>query len=284
MIVGIIGYGVVGTATAEVLRRLGHPVIVWDTNPGRMEAAYAEGYGYLNQNTKAEVLFLCVSENNLREALASAPDSPITVIRSTVPPGTTEALSAELGRPLAYMPETLREATALWDALNPAFILIGSQSQEQGQTLSQLFSPLMGPIFLVPPSTAEMVKLALNAYLHTLISFWNEVHLICQATGIQSHVVGKLCSQDPRVSPYGSTMHGRPAGGRCLPKDLVQLIAFAEAKGYVPELLKAIRQVNYKLVGSGDGALEEEQRSSEWPHLKVLRGPSISTNNVDGGS
>ena len=283
MIVGIIGYGVVGSATAEVLRRLGHPVMVWDTNPGRMEAAYAEGYGCLNQKTEAEVLFICVPEGNLREAMDSTPERPLTVIRSSVPPGTTEALSAELGRPLAYMPETLREATALWDALNPAFILIGSQSQEQGQTLSQLFSPLLAPIFLVQPSTAEMVKLALNAYLHTLISFWNEVHLICQATGIQSHVVGKLCTLDPRVIPYGATMHGRPAGGHCLPKDLVQLIAFAEAKGCVPELLTAIRQVNYKLVGSVDGA-PEEQDTSEWTHPEVVRWPSTSTNDVHGAS
>ncbi|MBI1893913.1 MAG: UDP-glucose/GDP-mannose dehydrogenase family protein [Candidatus Rokubacteria bacterium] len=249
MTIGIIGYGVVGSTTAEMLRRLGHTVAVRDTDPGRMEEARAEGFAELDQDASPDVLFICVREGHVRDVLRSAPDSPVTVIRSTVPPGTTEDLSEELGRPLLFMPEILREATALWDALNPNLILIGCRSKEEGERLAELLAPLMAPIVLVPPSTAEMVKLTLNAYFHTLISFWNEIHLICELTGLQSHVVGKLCSQDPRVSPYGATMHGRPAGGTCLPKDLAQLIDFAERKGYAPEFLGAVKNMNSKVAG-----------------------------------
>lgn len=270
MLVGIIGFGVVGTATAEVLTRLGHSVVIEDIDRHRMERATAAGLGWLNPDIELDVLFICVPENRVREALASAPYSPVTVIRSTVPPGTTERLSAEMGRPLAFMPETLREATSIWDALNPLFMLFGCQVEEQGQTLAKLFAPLMVPHAIVPTSTAEMVKLALNAYLHTLISFWNEIHVICERTGIASHHVGILCSQDPRVSNYGATMHGEPAGGRCLPKDLRQLLAFAAEKGYTPDLLTAVRDVNEKVPiwPNGEKAVNGHRNGEELRHLQ----------------
>jgi UDPglucose 6-dehydrogenase len=270
MIVGIIGFGIVGSATAEVLSRIGHSVFVEDIDPHRMERAAAEGLGRLNRDIETDVLFICVPETRVREALASAPCSAITVIRSTVPPGTTELLSAEMGRPLAFMPETLREATYIWDALNPHFILIGSHDEEQGRVLADLFAPLMVQHAIVPPSTAEMVKLALNAYLHTLISFWNEIHVICERTGIASHHVGILCSQDPRVSNYGARMHGEPAGGRCLPKDLRQLLAFAAAKGYAPELLTAVRNINEKVpvLPDADTSLNGHRNGEELRHLQ----------------
>lgn len=282
MLTGVIGYGVVGKATAEVLRRLGHTVLVGDVALVALEAAQNDGYGCLKQGLSVDVLFLCVPENKLREALTSAPDCPVTVVRSTVPPGTTEALSAELGRPLAFMPEFLREATALWDELNPAFVLIGCQDEELGKTLLQLFNPLMAPIMLVPTSTAEMVKLTLNSYLYSLVSFWNEVHMICDAAGIQSHVVGKLCSQDPRVSTYGSTMHGKPVGGRCLPKDLAQLICFAQSKGCEPELLQAAQQVNGRLSHHKKKPVAVSQRPSDRARRHVLQGHGVSGGGANG--
>jgi UDPglucose 6-dehydrogenase len=296
MLVGIIGFGVVGTATAEVLSRLGHSVVIEDIDPHRRDIAAALGFGGLNPDIEPDVLFICVPENRVREALASAPYSPVTVIRSTVPPGTTERLSAEMGRPLVFMPETLREATSVWDALNPHFILIGCHDDAQGQVLADLFAPLMVRHAIVPPSTAEMVKLALNAYLHTLISFWNEIHAICERTGVASHIVGILCSQDPRVSNYGATMHGEPAGGRCLPKDLRQLLAFAADKGYAPELLTAVRDINEKvpILPDGEKALNGHRDVGELRHLQPGRLPALPTqrnapaptvlSNVDDGA
>ncbi|MBI4312070.1 MAG: UDP-glucose/GDP-mannose dehydrogenase family protein [Chloroflexi bacterium] len=259
MLTGVIGYGVLGSATAQVLSRLGHKVAVRDTNPSRMQAAFSEGHQNLDDAGRVVALFICVPEGNLFDAVSDLPSSPLTVIRSTVTPGTTERLSEAFGRTFIYMPEFLREATSLWDALNPSFILIGCKNDEEGQAVARLFSPLLAPIILVPRSTAEMVKLTLNAYLHTLVSFWNEMHMICEEAGIASHVVGKICAQDPRVSPYGATMHGKPVGGRCLPKDLAQLIAFAEEVGHTPGLLYALQEANRqvekaKIARNGVGA------------------------------
>ena len=259
MTMGIIGYGVVGSATAEVLRRLGHEVRITDANTSRMEAARLEGYQCVDEGTNAEVLFICVPENRVGDALASTPGAEIIVIRSSVPPGTTDCLSKQLGRPLVHMPEFLKEATAIWDSLNPPFVLIGCHDHQDGQRLCQLFAPLLIPIRLVSPAISETVKLVLNAHLHTLISFWNEVHLISEMVGVPSHVVGKLCSQDPRVSAYGASMHGKPAGGRCLPKDLAQLINFVRTKGYVPELLEAVQRLNEKVASNGHKASQTQE-------------------------
>src|SRR2546428_12637854 len=89
MNIGVIGYGVVGRATAETLRRLGHTVSVADIDGDRVKAAGDDGCGRLRWNACADVLFVCVPEDTLRQALVAAPESRITVIRSTVPPGTT---------------------------------------------------------------------------------------------------------------------------------------------------------------------------------------------------
>ena len=250
VITGVIGYGPVGKATAEVLRRLGHDVAVSDKDSGRLEEAYSRGYHNLEKDSKVDILFICVPETKVLDALLSVPHGSITAIRSTVPPGTTDKLSEYFGHPLVHMPEFLREATALWDILNPRFILVGSRHQEDSRYLTRVFEPLLVPIITVAPSTSEMVKLVLNAYFHTLISFWNEIHLISNLAGLNSHVIGKLCTQDPRVSPYGATVHGQPAGGRCLPKDLAQLISLAEGNGYVPELLEAVQKMNDRLTNA----------------------------------
>ena len=252
MNVGVIGYGVVGGATAELLRRLGHRVLVRDNSAAAADRAKADGFDRLEPETELEVVFLCVPEAEVPGTVTTISGGPVTVVRSTVPPGTTDRLSEELGRSLVHMPEFLKEATALWDVLNPNFVLIGSHDHEHAATVARIFEPLLVPVVVVPPATSEMVKLALNSYLHTLISFWNEIHLICQGTGISSHQVGRLCSQDPRVATYGANMHEKPAGGRCLPKDIAQLIAFSEGRGYEPQLLNAVREVNHRLFSNGD--------------------------------
>lgn len=255
---GVIGYGPVGKGTAEIMRRLGHEVAVSDNKPGRLEEAYSQGYHYLEKDSEVDILFICVQETKVLDTLLSVPHGAITVIRSTVPPGTTDKLSERFGHPLVHMPEFLREATALWDVLNPQFILFGSHNKEDSQYLAQVFAPMLVPIIMVSPSISEMVKLVFNAYFHTLVSFWNEVHLISNLAGLNSHVIGKICAQDPRVSRYGATVHGQPVGGRCLPKDLVQLIAFAESEGYVPELLEAVQKMNGKLINTGFQQTQKE--------------------------
>jgi len=86
--------------------------------------------------------------------------------------------------------------------------------------------------------------LASNAYLATQVSFWNQISLICEKLGVNSHVVGKACALDPRISEYGASFHGQPFGGRCLPKDLESLRLVAMKLGVHTLLLDAVKEVN----------------------------------------
>lgn len=248
MRLGVTGYGVVGSATADVLRRLGHTVFINDTNPDRVEAGVQLGFGLREGATDIEVDFVCVPEAFAAEAVTGLQNASVIVLRSTVTPGTTDRLATELGRPLLFMPEFLREATAAWDALNPNLVLIGSHDNDTGNLVGSIFAPLMSKVVVVQPAVAEMVKLSLNSYLHTIISFWNEIHLICEKIGLPSQLVGRLCAEDPRVPTYGAVMHGSPVGGRCLPKDIAQLIGFASELQYSPDLLLEAQRVNKKLL------------------------------------
>lgn len=248
MRLGVTGYGVVGSATADVLRRLGHSVFINDVSPARMEAGIQQGFGLRTDASDIDVDFVCVPEAFAAEAVTGLPEGSIIVLRSTVTPGTTDRLATELGRPLLFMPEFLREATAAWDALNPNLVLIGSHDEEAGNLVGSIFAPLMSKVVVVQPAVAEMVKLSLNSYLHTIISFWNEIHILCERIGLPSHLVGRLCAEDPRVPTYGAVMHGSPVGGRCLPKDIAQLINFASDLQYSPDLLLAAQGVNHKLL------------------------------------
>ncbi|MFQ6025985.1 MAG: NAD(P)-binding domain-containing protein [Dehalococcoidia bacterium] len=271
--IGVIGFGVVGGATAEFFRRMGHNVLIKDQDPVAMDRAHAQGYGALEAGSLTDAIFVCVPETVVPEALRGAPVSPVTVIRSSVQPGTTERMSQELGRPLVHMPEFLKEATALWDVLNPNFIIVGANDAVVGHQVEKLVETAMVPVITVSTDVSEMVKLTMNCYLHTIISFWNEMHLICETIGVPSHLVGRLCSQDPRVTEYGANMHGKPAGGRCLPKDLAQMTSFAESQGYLPEFLKAVELVNHRVASAaestnGKGPLSLPKTSAQVKHSK----------------
>jgi UDPglucose 6-dehydrogenase len=265
MRLGVIGYGVVGSATADVLRRLGHTVLIHDTMLERQEAGERSGYGVRRGAKGVEVDFICVPEADAAEAITGLTGGSIIVLRSTVTPGTTDRLGTELGRPLLFMPEFLREATANWDALNPHLVLIGSHEEEAGNVVAGIFAPLMSNVVIVKPAVAEMVKLSLNSYLHTIISFWNEIHLICERIGLPSHLIGRLCAEDPRVPAYGAVMHGNAVGGRCLPKDLDQLIAFARELQYSPDLLVQAQQLNGKM----------REQTAEDGRRTVEQGPEV---------
>jgi nucleotide sugar dehydrogenase len=232
--IGVIGAGTIGRATAESLERLGHTVVIVDKD---------------DSIHPSEVYFICTPEDAVSDVISRLKGegvlgSAFVVIRSTTLPGTTEGLAKEYKLHISHMPEFLREATAIRDELNPWRVVIGECCQEHGGFLEELFAPLCCPIIRVDPRTSEMVKLACNAHLATLISFWNEISGLCAKIEVNSHLVGRVSSLDPRISSYGATMHGKAFGGRCLPKDLRHLIQFAHDSGHHVPLLEATERVN----------------------------------------
>jgi len=249
MEISVIGMGVVGTATADCFRRLGHDVSCADIASDKLKELEKRGFKVSSAAQGADVHFICTPENAIDDVLTQLKGLPgLPVVRSTTAPGTVQSLMQKYDTHICGNPEFLRAATALEDALNPWRVVIGECCPSHGKFLEELYKPLMAPIVRVNPTTAEMTKLTCNAYLAMLISYFNEIHQICNRIGVNSHVVGKIASMDPRISTYGAIQHSKPYRGRCLPKDINALIEFSQSHGVDPILLKAVGKINLKMM------------------------------------
>ena len=162
------------------------------------------------------------------------------VIRSTVPPGTLEDVTAILRAAFqdsetdvgaAMCPEFLREGTGIADFYSPPYTVIGSLDLRAIDVVSQVFSFIDSPVRVVHPRTAEALKYACNAFHATKISFANEVGRIFGRLGVDSREVMELFCEDRHLNI--STKYLRPGfafGGSCLPKDLRSLLYLARSE------------------------------------------------------
>ncbi len=246
MKIQIVGAGVVGQAQAYVAAQLGHQVVAFDTGVSRSE--YATMVDRIE--SEADITFVCVPEGSVEEAVGNLVERHVEglyVIKSSVPPGTTLRLEKKYGIHLCHNPEFLREATSFSDVMHPNFVVIGQCCAQHGNILRDFYLPLECPELVTQPTTSETVKITLNSYLATLISFWNEVDQISGLIGVDTGEVTSIARLDPRVSRYGTEYFGVRFGGKCLPKDLNQMIAASQNVGLRPSLLEAVRDFNQKL-------------------------------------
>src|SRR4051794_31722762 len=146
------------------------------------------------------------------------------VMKSTVPVGTGAAIRRELERQgkggYAYVscPEFLREGSALGDFRNPDRVVVGDAGDWAGDAVVELYSPLDAPLVRTDIASAEMVKLASNAFLATKISFINEIANVCEETGADVTEVARGMGLDARIGPQ-FLRAGIGDGGSCLVGD-----------------------------------------------------------------
>ncbi len=190
-----------------------------------------------------------VLEDLIHPLKSSMPASAFhaVVIRSTVPPGTVEDVTAILEATfqhsgpevaVAMCPEFLREGTGIADFYSPPYTVIGSSDLRAIDAVSRLFSFLDSPLRVVHPRTAEALKYACNAFHATKISFANEVGRIFGRLGVDSREVMELFCEDNRLNI--SPKYLRPGfafGGSCLPKDLRSLLYIARSESIDMPLL-----------------------------------------------
>ncbi|WP_017726215.1 UDP-glucose dehydrogenase family protein [Halalkalibacterium ligniniphilum] len=174
----------------------------------------------------------------------------IVVNKSTVPVGTAEKVEAIIKErnekanvDVCSVPEFLREGSAVKDTFNPDRIVIGTSSKKAEKALVELHKPLTEQILVTDVRSSEMIKYASNAFLATKISFINEIANICDAYGADVNAVAKGMGLDTRIGPKFLNA-GLGYGGSCFPKDTKALIHLAEEKGYTPQLLHAVKDVN----------------------------------------
>jgi UDPglucose 6-dehydrogenase len=182
-------------------------------------------------------------------AAMPASDRHALVMKSTVPVGTGAAIKrsfAEQGKSgFAYVscPEFLKEGSALPDFLNPDRVVVGDEGDWAGDAVVELYSPLDAPLVRTDIASAEMIKLAANAFLATKISFINEIANVCEETGADVLEVARGMGLDRRIGTH-FLKPGIGFGGSCFPKDVSALKQLAGNSGYHFQLLTAVIEVN----------------------------------------
>lgn len=292
MRISVVGGGYVGLVTSACFAELGHNVTIIEIDECKVETInsgkapiYEKGLDELlskhaGRNLDAvnsyevvadsDLSFICVgtpsgsggdadlsmvaaASRSIGRNLRDRERNHVVVVKSTVPPSTTEALvmptvleevgdrSANIG--FAMNPEFLREGVAVHDFMHPDRIVIGSSDDEAGNHVESAYSGINSPVHRVGIKAAEMIKYASNAMLATKISFSNEIGNICKNIGIDVYEVMRGVSLDHRISPHFLNA-GVGFGGSCLPKDVSALIRLAESLGEDPILLKSVIEIN----------------------------------------
>jgi UDPglucose 6-dehydrogenase len=281
--IAVIGTGYVGLVTAAGFAELGNEVWCVDIDaekiarlergevpiyePGLAESI-AANRGRLHFSTElapaleqARLLFVAVGTpptysgdadlSAVRAVVDAMPpsDRHALVMKSTVPVGTGAAIKrtfAEHGKDgFRYVscPEFLKEGTALADFRRPDRVVVGDDDDWAGDAVVDLYAPLEAPLVRTDVASAEMVKLASNAFLATKISFINEIANVCEETGADVQEVAKGMGLDERIGRH-FLRPGIGFGGSCFPKDVNALKQLAGNSGYHFQLLTAVIEVN----------------------------------------
>jgi UDPglucose 6-dehydrogenase len=207
------------------------------------------------------------------DELAGVGEGTVLVMKSTVPVGTGDKVRAGLdARGLEHVgyascPEFLAEGSAVRDFLEPDRIVIGCFDEADGDSVEALQSGLDAPVVRTDVPSAEMIKLAANAYLGTRISFINEIANVCELVGADVEQVAQGMGLDKRIGTRYLNA-GIGFGGSCFPKDISFLKLLAGNSGYHFQLLNAVIEVN---------ELQKRRLVSKLQkHLGPLRGTRIA--------
>lgn len=200
-----------------------------------------------------------VSEQ-IGEVLRDKAGETIVVVRSTVLPGTVRNLvipkleeasgkRAGEGFHVCFNPEFLREGDSVKDHYDPPFTLIGCDDESVGARVAGLYAKVKGELILSTLETAEMVKYVCNAFHALKLTFANEVGIIAQSLGADSHEVMEIVCKDRKLNISDAYMRpGFAFGGSCLPKDVSALRAVARHGDLEVPLLHAIMESNSEQV------------------------------------
>ena len=228
----------------------------------RFSESYAEAAAF------GEIHFLCVGTpqqaaglgadlaqvDGAIEGLAPHLDRPTLVVgKSTVPVGTAQRLSETLTELapggaevlLAWNPEFLREGYAVADTVHPDRIVLGVTDPRAETLLRGFYGPMIDagtPVIVTDYATAELVKVAANAFLATKISFINAMAEVCEATDADVVDLADAIGYDVRIGRRFLNA-GIGFGGGCLPKDIRAFVHRAGELG-VEDAMTFLRHVD----------------------------------------
>jgi UDPglucose 6-dehydrogenase len=292
----IVGSGVVGEATGNGFLAVGHEVTFIDTSVPRTRELRVRGLDArveldLGVETDSFVFLTLPTPHqgwayDLRaftagtaavgRALAASPGRHTVVVRSTVSPGTTEAVvrpvlegasgkTAGVGFALATNPEFLRATSAAADFRNPWMTVIASRDSHTLTQLRELLAPFGGELRTFDdPAEAEFIKCAHNIFNATKISFWNEMWLVARELGLALDPIAATVarSAEGSINPEYGIRGGAPYGGACLPKDTFGFLGFAASIGVDMPLLRGVVDTNDRLAAVINSEVEGAARQA----------------------
>jgi len=281
--IGVIGTGYVGLVTAAGFAELGSDVWCMDIDAAKIErlrrgevpiyepgleellARNAERLHFSTDLVQAldhtRLLFVAVGTppthsgdadlSAVHQVVDSMPASGkhALVMKSTVPCGTGSSIKRifadehKSGFGYVSCPEFLKEGSAVKDFLHPDRVVIGDDGEWAGEAVVGLYQPFGAPLVRTDIASAEMIKLAANAFLATKISFINEIANVCEEVGADVVEVARGMGLDARIGPK-FLQAGLGYGGSCFTKDVSALKLLAGNSGYHFQLLNAVIEVN----------------------------------------
>src|SRR3954453_8889687 len=278
--IGVVGVGWVGLVTAACFAELGHEVWARDIVPEKVESLsrgdvpihepglpelVTKNAERLHFTTdmgdvleRAQLLFVCVDTpptysgdadlSRVEAVIAdlARSDEHALVMKSTVPVGTGRSIRRRReGLPYVSNPEFLKEGSAVADFMKPDRVVVGADddSAEFAARVEALYAPLDAEVVRTDVASAEMIKLASNAFLATKISFINEIANVSEDLGADVEEVARGMGLADRIGPK-FLKAGVGYGGSCFPKDVQSLKQLAGNTGYHFQLLTAVIEVN----------------------------------------
>jgi|TARA_R110002020_G_scaffold397267_1_gene607376 nucleotide sugar dehydrogenase len=262
MNIGIVGQGFVGTAINHGLRNF-YKVYTYDLDKSKCNSTLSEVV------RNCDIIFQCLPTpmkktgecdlsivrkslfniNHISKRLLKT-KNPIVIIKSTVPPGTTETLNKENENlEVIFSPEFLTEANSIDDFKNQTRIIIGGPRPATTivKTMFRKAFPHI-PIVKTGYRTSEMVKYFLNNFLTTKVLFANEMYQICQKLNIDYDKVTEYSLYDNRLGKSHLAVPGPDGdfgvGGHCFPKDLAAMTYLAKKLKLDTTILDAVEEKN----------------------------------------
>lgn len=263
--IGIVGFGYVGKAMAKFFE-LHYDVFIHDPEyPSQRNQLHS----FVDRDgiNECDLAVVCVPtpmveggvcDTSIVKEVVGWIDTPLILLKSTVPPGTTEWLMDKFQKRVVFSPEYCGESS-YWtpyafhrDIVETPFFIFGGRSRDTSEAVD-FFLPVAGPVkkyVQTDPWNAELAKYMENSFYALKIAFCYEFAEIAKAMEMDFNEVRELWLLDPRINPMHTavfTGNKKPFGGKCLPKDVAGIIEKSESAGYDPTLLKEVLATNERI-------------------------------------
>ena len=262
--IGIVGYGYVGRAMFKFFERH-YDVIFHDP--------HVDGSSSVEEINLCDLAVVCVPtptfidgecaghcDTSIVEHSLAWIETPLILLKSTVPVGFTDRMRVALDKRIVFSPEYCGESS-YWtpykfhaDIKETPFFIFGGHHRDTS-AMVDYFLPVTGPVKTYRQTTAraaELAKYMENSFYATKIAFCYEFAEIANTLLVDFNEVRELWLLDPRINPMHTAVfhqNQRPFSGKCLPKDLAAICERSEENGYDPKLLREVQNTNERIAG-----------------------------------